>query len=103
MIDRQSIINAFANTPHPGDRRLCNCDCEECQWEIALFKNKKWSRLNLDDFGAEDGNASIQLLTAEAFHYFLPGLLLLSIDHPDAGWLVNQIVSRLTVSDQESD
>lgn len=103
MIDRQSVINAFAKTPHPGDHSLCKCDCDECQWEIATFKSKRWSRLGLTDFCPQDGNANVALLTAEAFHYFLPGLVLLTIDNPGADWLVGRIVNRFTVSDQESD
>ena len=103
MIDRQAIINAFAKTAHPGDDALCDCDCEDCQWEIARFKNKKWSRLTSSDFGAEDGGADVSFLTLEGFYYFLPGFLLLLADNPGNGSLWGQIVSRLVVSDQASD
>jgi hypothetical protein len=103
MIDRQKVINAFAKTPRPEDRSLCACTCAECQWDISKFKGKTWSRLQLSDFGAEDGDANIAVLTAEAFHYFLPGLLLLVLDSQDAGWLLDRIVGRLTFSDREAD
>jgi hypothetical protein len=103
VFDSQEVINAFAKTPRPEDRSLCACACDECQWGVSKFKGKTWSRLQLSDFGADDGDANIALLTAEAFHYFLPGLLLLVLDSQDAGWLLDRIVERLTFSDRASD
>ncbi len=103
MVDRQEVINAFAKTPRPEDRSLCACACAECQWEISRFKGKTWSQLQLSDFGADDGDANIALLTAEAFHYFLPGLLLLVLENQDSDWLWDRIVGRLTFSDREAD
>jgi hypothetical protein len=103
MVDRQEVINAFAKTHRPADHSLCACDCAECQWDISKFKGKTWSRLQMSDFGADDGDANIALLTPEAFHYFLPGFLLLVLDNQDARWLLDRIVDRLTISDREAD
>src|SRR5690606_11299552 len=89
--------------PLPGDDRLCACDCDECQWEIANFKNKKWSRLQPSDFDAENGGANVSFLTPEALHYFMPGFLLLAIDHPEFDWLLSRTFSRLVISDSASE
>ncbi len=98
---RQDVMIAFSKVHHPGDDSLTVCPCDECQWEVARFKGKKWSRLSLADVSTESAN--IFLLTPAAFHYFLPGLLLLILDHPDADSLLGRIISRLVVSDQASE
>jgi hypothetical protein len=104
-MDRQKVINAFSKTPHPGDERLCSCHCEECQWEVTRFKGKKWTQLTLDDLatGGRGGEANVFLLTAEAFHYFLPGLVLLIDVNEGMEWLVRDVVSRLVVSDRHTE
>ena len=95
---RDKIVFAFSRTPYPGDNALTSCNCEDCRWEVARLRGKKWTRLTLDDFGAEDGDANVALLLPAAFHYYLPGLLLLLVDHPEAqDWLLDRVLSRLAV------
>ena len=103
MVDRQALINAFAKVLHPGDAALCFCPCGECQWQVAEFKGKKWSQLKVDDFGVEKEGANVALLTPTAFHYFLPGLVLLTLDNPDGVWLVDRIIHRLIASHQDTE
>jgi hypothetical protein len=103
MIDRQTVINAFAKTPRPDDSSLCVCTCEECEWEVARFRGKKWPQLTIEDFCAEDGDANVTFLTPAAFQYFLPGLILLIGDDAQLDWLVHRILARLTVSDQDDE
>ncbi|MFO1019975.1 MAG: DUF6714 family protein [Planctomycetales bacterium] len=99
MFDRQTIINAFAKNRRPADEALTECDCEECQAEVQNLKGKTWSQITLADIGPFSGN--INDLTPAAFYYFLPGLLLLTLDHPDADWIAEAVIFRLTESDRE--
>lgn len=100
---RQALINAFARTAHPGDQSLCACSCAECRSEVAKFKGKKWSQLELQDFAGDASGANIAMLTPAAFCYFLPGLILLTLDKTDCAWLVSRIVDRMIVSDKHSE
>ncbi len=100
MSPRDEVMFAFSKVPYPGDDALACCGCDECRWEVAQLRGKKWTRLSLDDFAA----ANFGLLTPAAFHYFLPGLILLALDHPALlGEIVGTVVRRLTVSDREGD
>ncbi len=99
---RDDVMAAFSRVPYPGDEALTSCDCDDCRWEVAQFRGKKWTRLSLDDFGAEDGDANEARLTPAAFHYFLPGLILLALDHPEAASsILGKVIRRFTVSDVE--
>ncbi len=80
---RAETIAAFSKVPRPAEDALTDCDCDESQFEVAGFWGKTWFRLGLDDFHGEVGDANEAFLTPAAFHYFLPGLILLAIDHPE--------------------
>lgn len=101
---RQEVLIAFSKTPHPGDESLTSCGCDECQREVGRFKGKKWSRLSIDDVVTDNGDANVNFLTPAAFHYFLPGLILISLDHPEVSErILDTIVLRLVVADRESE
>jgi hypothetical protein len=100
---REEIQYAFAKTPYPGDQALTSCSCEEYQWEVCRFRGKKWSRLTLEDVSCGDGG-NVVYLTPAAFHYFLPGLMLLVLDHGlESGTLDCSIVSRFAASDRDEE
>lgn len=101
---RNEVMIAFSKVAYPGDDRLTACGCEECRWEVGRFRGKRWNRLTLDDFGALDGGANFALLTPAAFHYFLPGLLMLALDDLKTGrYLLDQVIGRITASDREGE
>jgi hypothetical protein len=101
MALREEILYAFSKTPRPTDGDLTSCPCDECQWEVRRFRGQTWIRLTWEDLG-EDGN--VFFLTPEAFHYFLPGLMLLALDDPEDGsGLLGKIVSRIVISDRASE
>lgn len=103
MRQREEIQGAFSKTPYPGDEALRACPCEECRWEVRCFRGKRWSRLRPEDVSAADGG-NVAALTPAAFHYFLPGFLLLILDQPEeVGTLVHSIIDRLATSDREGD
>lgn len=104
MTLRDEVTFAFSKVPPPGDEALTSCDCEECRWEVGRFRGKRWNRLGPDDFGAEDGGANVALLTPAAFHYFLPGLILVALDHPEErGIILHKVICRLAASDREGE
>jgi hypothetical protein len=99
---RDEIQYAFAKTPYPGDDALTSCACEECQYSVRRFRGKKWSRLTLADVGDDQGN--VASLTPPAFHYFLPGLLLLVLDQGEqSGSLLHSIADRFAIGDLNVD
>src|SRR3712207_9063711 len=63
---RDEVMIAFAKVPYPGDDTLTSCVCDECRWEVGRLRGKKWTRLSLDDFGAEDAPANVAILTPAA-------------------------------------
>jgi hypothetical protein len=98
MAIREDIIHAFSKTPYPGDEALTECSCPECRWEVQGFVGKRWSRITLADFVDEE--ARIPALSPAAFHYFLPGLMLLVLDHlAEAEFLQSWIIDRFTCPD----
>ena len=98
---RDEVIIAFSKTPYPGDEALTACSCDECRGEVSRFEGKKWSRLSLQDLREGDCGASIPSLTPTAFHYFLPGLLIVALDNPDIQTLLlGRVIRRLVVSDR---
>jgi hypothetical protein len=102
MTQRDEVMIAFSKVPYPGDEALTPCGCDECRWEVGRLRGKKWTRLGLDDFGAGDGEANVALLTPAAFHYFLPGLMLVALDHSEArGDILGKVIHRITASDRE--
>lgn len=102
-IDRQSVINAFAKVVRPGAKSLCVCQCAECRSEIKKFDGKTWSQLKCEDFAGDAVGASLAILSPAAFCYYLPGVILLVLEEADCTWLVDKILLRLTVSDQDTE
>jgi hypothetical protein len=78
----ESIISAFKEVPYPGDDFIAFDDCPECRQIREEFRGK--SSLLLEDGFLERRCDSLPLLSAAAFHYFLPAYLLYSLRHPDS-------------------
>jgi len=74
---RNAIIAAFPVSPHPDASLLRNDHCEECQQLSTFFSRKPWTDLALADLAR---NPSPSLLTHAAFQYYLPAMMLHSID-----------------------
>jgi hypothetical protein len=87
---------AFPAAPYPGDAMLSHCWCEECVWSVRNLRGKPWTQLRIEDgVGGEGG-----FLSDRAFHYYLPGLLCLALQHPDETHLASEINARLVVLDR---
>ena len=90
------IRAAWPATPYPGDHILSNCWCEECAFSVRDLRGKSWKQLTVGDLGSGSGE-----LSADAFLYFLPGILSLSIQDPDGDHLAGEVNRWFVYSDSE--
>ncbi len=88
------IRAAWPTTPYPGDQVLSDCWCDECEFSVRSLRGKSWGQIGVGDVGGESGQMS-----AEAFRYYLPGILALSVQHPDELHLASEINLRFVFSD----
>jgi hypothetical protein len=79
-IGRQ-IWDAFAGVPYPGREALFNHHCGECAEVSASYTDKPWTEIVLADVLAGRETA---LLTAAAWRYYLPAILIWCLREPDA-------------------
>src|SRR5579862_6719575 len=88
MALKQSIEEAFASVPYPGDENITRCPyrCAECSRVAAYFKGKTWSDHKAEDLRAY--HMALSLFTPEAFQYFLPSFMLVSMDAYEKGDLI---------------
>jgi hypothetical protein len=79
MALKQTIETAFAEVPYPGDDNITRCPyhCAECRRIADFFKGKTWPDLTLEGLRAH--HVALSLFTPEAFHYFLPAFMLVSM------------------------
>lgn len=79
MALKQTIETAFAEVPYPGDDNITRCPyhCAECRRIADFFKGKTWPHLTLEGLRAH--HVALSLFTPEAFHYFLPAFMLVSM------------------------
>lgn len=77
----EQIREAFADTAQPPRDALFNDHCCECVEVSAAYDGKRWAEISLDDIlrGRE-----VALLTAAAWRYYLPALLIWTIRAPQA-------------------
>jgi hypothetical protein len=82
---RREVIDAFATRPYPGDdllRRPERDDTGEIEACYRFFRGKHWRDVTLDSIlraKGLDSNLFMPVMSDEAFVYFLPGFLLLSL------------------------
>jgi hypothetical protein len=80
---RETIKEAFADVPYPGDKNITRCPyhCKPCEEISEYFKGKGWEGHSVEDL--RDHHTALSLFTPEAFHYFLPAYMLASIESYD--------------------
>ena len=72
------VNSAWPATPYPGDQLLSDCWCHECQFSVSSLRGKNWRQLKIEDTSGETCR-----LNRQAFLYYLPALLALSLRYPD--------------------
>jgi hypothetical protein len=82
---KQKIEEAFASVSYPGDNNITHCpyNCTECRRIAEYFKGKTWA----DHVASElrGHHVALTLFTPEAFHYFLPAFMLVSMETYEKG------------------
>lgn len=82
---KQTITQAFAEVPCPGDDRIAKCsrpECDECAGIRWGLKGRTPSFMS--PYILEYHHASLPLLFPEAFHYFVPMYMRYAVKHPDS-------------------
>jgi hypothetical protein len=80
---RQTIEQAFADVPYPGDDRIATCsrpECDECagiRWGLKALTPDL-----ISPYVLEYHHSALALLLPEAFHYFVPMYMCYSVEHP---------------------
>ena len=82
---KKLIVEAFANVPYPGDDNITKCpyNCSECRRIAVYFKGKSNTGCTAEDL--RNYHVALSLFTPEAFHFFLPGFMLASVDSYERG------------------
>jgi len=95
----RQIVAAFASTPHPAREALANNHCCECVEVSRAYAGKPWTQIALEDILAGRETA---LLTAAAWRYYLPAMLIWCLREPDAvDVLADNLVYQLEPPDGE--
>lgn len=74
---RQKIITAFSDVRYPAGK-IAPHDCDECREVEADFTGKDWK--TIEPGVVEENRGNLSLLSAQAFHYFLPAYLMRALD-----------------------
>lgn len=91
------IEETFEKTPYPGLKNICKPDSDGREITIA-WGNKDWRDLQLDMI--TDYHVDLPLLTPEAFRYYLPALMLVTMFHyQHVGTLPLGVMHSLTPPD----
>jgi hypothetical protein len=69
----EKVRAAFADVPYPGDKNIASAGAWEPAAIAVVLRGKDWRGLKGVDF---DYGSAPSFLTPEAFHYYLPALLL---------------------------
>jgi hypothetical protein len=75
----RAIRSAFPDDEAPSPAAMRNDHCPECQETAARFTGKRWCALAAGDLL---GNPAPGFLSAPGFRYYLPALMLLSMEFP---------------------
>ena len=79
------IEEAFASVSYPGDDNITRCpyNCSECRRIAGFFKGKTWTGYAAEELRGY--HVALTLFTPEAFHYFLPAFMLVSLGSYEKG------------------
>jgi hypothetical protein len=102
---REKVITAFMGVEYPGDEFVRADTSDDSLFALANLLGKHWQGLSNAHL-APSHDEALGALSEKGFRYYLPGLLLLCLDEPEASTqLPNAIVDRFTAGkyhDQES-
>lgn len=89
-----AIGAAFPIGDPPSFAEMRNDHCEECQETAAIFAGKRWPQVRVDDL---TGNPALSLLTPAGMHYYLPAMMVRSLEAERAlDCVPHEVVSDLS-------
>jgi hypothetical protein len=100
---RESIEDAFADVPYPGDANITNCSykqtlgfaCFECVEIAEYFQGTIWRGHSVKDLRLNE--SALNFFTAEALHYYLPAFILAELEDPEAADVIyDRLISIFT-------
>ncbi len=74
-----AIHAAFPDAPPPSPAEMHGDHCPECIATNAVFAGRRWQEITVADLAR---NLPVSLLTPAAFRYYLPALMLRSVEAP---------------------
>lgn len=82
---KRAIAEAFAGVPYPGDNNITRCpyNCSECRRMAEFFKGRESTGYTLEEL--REHHVALSLFTPEAFHFFLPAFMEVSVDKYEKG------------------
>jgi hypothetical protein len=85
---KQAIEEAFAGVPYPGDGNITRCpyNCSECTRVALYFKGK--NQTGHAEAELRVNHVALSLFTPEAFQYFLPAFMLMSLGSYEKGDII---------------
>lgn len=99
-----AITKAFNQVPYPGDDLIVydNSGCHlECNEIAKSFKGKHWKHLDCPFIVRH--HSALSAFTPEAFHFFLPAYLIISIEHyADADVVPGSLLFAFNASKSET-
>ena len=101
---KERIRAAFADASYPGDDNIAAGSSFEAQDVQEFFKGKHWEEITLHSLRHDyqgDPSACLNMMTPEAFRYYLPTYLFIAIDgQPESDVLPEFTVYALTPSEE---
>jgi hypothetical protein len=95
----EGIKAAFSGVNRPRGEQLSDCLCGECTDQVATLRGRDWSEFRFEDIST--GYFGCLGLNADAFLYFLPGILMRLKELPDDANL-SLLLAYFTGSDNDT-
>ena len=81
---KEQVKSAFAEVPYPGDKNIVQGSSLEAKEIEKFFKGKRWEDITLESLKSNppmDPSAGLSFMTKEAFQYYLPAYLMITLDY----------------------
>lgn len=81
---KEQVKLAFAEVSYPGDKNLVHGSSLEAKEIENFLKGKHWEDVTLESLRSNppmDPSACLSFMTREAFQYYLPAYLVITLDH----------------------
>ena len=87
---RETIIEAFAKTPYPGDDNIAAPNWDD-EGTTEYFRGKDWRGRSPKDL--RQYASSLSFFTPDAFRFFLPAFMLAELDDPETADIIAESIA----------